>query len=1011
MQTQLPKLSKRNSIIKSLFRTHYPKKKLGIKVTLLSFTFLLLSLVNYGQWTAVTSAAPNNNNGVTLLLSNGTVMCKSNAGGGDGVGNTWNILTPDANGSYSNGAWTTPATMAKTRLYFVSQVLQDGRVYVAGGEYGTGGNYMEIYNPLTNTWSGEVNYGSFISDANSEILANSKVLVAPVNSAPSTYIWNPADNTFVAGPSNLGGTNESAWLKLPDGSILFVRTNLQTSERYIPATNIWQNDANVPVTLYSTYGSETGAAFMLPDGRAFFLGGNSNTAFYAPSGNTTNGVWSPGPVIPNSLSAPDAAAAMMRDGKILCAVSPTLTCCNAQGKPIFNTPTSFYVFDYTTNTFTGINAPDGNPTLAIASYNTNMLDLPNGQILYSQQGSNKYYVYTPGAQLAANRPAITDISEHADGSFTLTGTQINGWSEGAGYGDDWQMNTNYPIVQLTNGANVYYARSYNWSSTGILTGTQTTDFSLPAGLPNATYQLRVIANGIASDPVSFCTPHIDANPLVTSNYNGRDVSCFNSCDGAVTANAIGAISTYTWKDASNAVKSTTASATGLCPGTYFLTITNAEGCSLTKSVIVNNTPQLTLNASVTSHFNGFNISCFGGSDGTATATVAGGTTPYTYSWSNGQTSADASGLSATNYTVTVTDANGCTAGGSVTLTEPPKLVATAAPISNYNGYNVRCHGGSDGVAEAYPSGGVSPYTYLWSNGQTTKVATGLSAQSYSVTVTDKNGCTVNATTVTLTEPPQLTIDAGANKIVYYGYPDSSCAILTATGMGGGVPPYVITWSTGSNAASIKVCPMVTTVYTVTISDANGCSFSDQVTVCVIDVRCGNKLDKVVICHSTGSKSTPFETLCIDIKAAKYHFLNHPTDQLAACGTVKFCPDGASSITLARVGNKADNQIKSNLDIRNEISPIYEEGYYVKAFPNPFSVSSVIRFKNNVDDMAQLFLYDISGKKLLKLYDAKVEANKVYQVTLNRKLLSNGMYFLNLKTLHGNNYVGKLLIAK
>jgi hypothetical protein len=821
------------------------------------------------------------------------------------------------------------------------------------------------------------------------------VIVAPVGNRPNTFIYNAATNSFVAGPSNLGNTNESAWVKLPDNSILFIRTLGTVSERYIPGTNSWVTDATVPVALYESLGAETGAAFLLPDGRAVFLGGNSNTAYYTPSGDATDGSWTAGPNIPNSLSAPDAAAAMMVDGNILCALSPTLTCCDAGGNNIFNTPTSFYVFDYTANSFTQVNAPAGGLTVNIPAYKTNMLDLPNGQVLYSQQGSAQYYVFTPsGSQLAAGKPVINNIDMHGDGSFTLHGTLLNGISEGASYGDDWQMNTNYPLVRLTNGANVYYARTYNWSSTGVATGStpQTTEFTLPAGLPPANYQLQVIANGIASDPVDFCTPHIDIYPSVTTNYNGRDVSCFKSCDGGATANPVGAFApVYNWSNGAS-----TESVAGLCPGVYTVTATNllGLGCSVTKTITIQNTPEL-LTSTSTSDFNGYGVSCHGGNNGTATAHPTGGTPPYSYSWSNGATSASNTGLTAGTYNVTVTDANGCSTSGSATITEPPALLSTAAPTSNYNGYNVRCHGGSDGVAEAFPSGGVAPYSYLWSDGQTTKVASNLSAGTYQVTVTDANGCTVSAS-CTLTEPPQLTINAGANKIVYLGYPDSACTDLTATGLGGGVPPYTITWSNGSHNATINVCPALTTVYTATISDANGCSFSDDVTVCVIDVRCGPHMDKVLISHKTGSSTNPCVTLCVALPAAVNHIAHG--DELAPCGTVKVCNDDGLATRAGVV-----KQVVAEKENTGNI--------YVKVFPNPFSSATNVEFMLGETDIAGLKLFDVSGKEIMTLFQGQVEANKMYHVSLNGSRLSNGMYFLKLTSRNGNNYIGKLMISR
>src|SRR5262249_54140038 len=139
------------------------------------------------------------------------------------------------------------------------------------------------------------------------------------------------------------------------------------------------------------------------------------------------------------------------------------------------------------------------------------LDLPNGQVLCSFQDSINYYVYTPaGSPLAAGKPVISGYTQTGgctSTNFSITGTGFNGISEGSAYGDDWQMESNYPIIRLTSGSNVYYARSSNWNSTGVMRGSakDTAKFVTPAGLPSGNYSLYVIANGIASDPISFST--------------------------------------------------------------------------------------------------------------------------------------------------------------------------------------------------------------------------------------------------------------------------------------------------------------------------------------------------------------------------------------------------------------------------------------------------------------------------------------------------------------------------
>jgi len=269
--------------------------------------------------------APGPVNGM-LLLSDGTVMAEE----GDASTtyyNNWYRLTPDTNGSYVNGSWTTLAPMHETRLYCSSQVLTDGRVFIAGGEYGSNPRTAEIYNPFNNGWTYTAAGGAGYGDGESEMLPDGTVLEAPVGwgsyPAWATLIYNPFTNGWSYAGSSYEYQDEATWVKLPDGSILTIDpyndSNGLNSERFIPGTG-WVQDANPPVALFSTY-HETGPAFMLADGRAFLLGGTGHTLFYTPSGNAATGTWAQGPDIPNGMVMQDAAGAMMINGKILCAVS------------------------------------------------------------------------------------------------------------------------------------------------------------------------------------------------------------------------------------------------------------------------------------------------------------------------------------------------------------------------------------------------------------------------------------------------------------------------------------------------------------------------------------------------------------------------------------------------------------------------------------------------------------------------------------------------------------------
>jgi hypothetical protein len=457
-----------------------------------------------GTLTPLTHTAPSSVD-LMLLLSDGTVMVQRS-----GISSNWYRLTPDIHGSYVNGTWTTLAAMHDARLYFSSDVLPDGRVFVAGGEYGSAGIHSpnsetaEVYDPLANVWTSLPSSGKDFYDSVSKVLPSGNVLVAPVYSG-GTVIFNYKNNTWTNGPNFVRGTDqdEASWVRLPDDSILTIDPFGTNSERYIPSSNTWVNDGVVPVSLYDSFLFELGAAFLLPSGNAFFLGSTGHTALYTPTGTTSPGTWTAGPNIPNGQGTPDAAAAMMVNGRILCAVSPTPTTNS------FPSPTSFYEYDPVSNAFTQANAPAGGTTVNHPSYWTAMLDLPDGTVLYSEFGSLLYVYHPDGSPLAAGKPTITTITPNVDGSYLLTGTLLNGISEGAAYGDDWQMNSNYPIVRLTDAAgNVYYARTFNWSSTSVMTGTtpETTEFRLPTGLVAGTYSLVVVANGNSSAPVSFYTP-------------------------------------------------------------------------------------------------------------------------------------------------------------------------------------------------------------------------------------------------------------------------------------------------------------------------------------------------------------------------------------------------------------------------------------------------------------------------------------------------------------------------
>jgi hypothetical protein len=284
------------------------------------------------------------------------------------------------------------------------------------------------------------------------------------------------------------------------------------SERYVPSLNRWIRDANLPVSLYLN--GEIGAGVLLPDGRAFFLGGSGHTALYTPSGTTTPGNWAAGPDIPNQLAIGDGPAAVMANGKVLCIAGKSVV--NGGTLP----PLFFFEYDSANASTPFVPAAAfGSSTVGaeadgVPAGNFHFLCLPDGSILASQGAdtSGQLFIYQPdGAPLAAGKPVINSISKNPDGSYHLTGTGLNGLSQGATFGDDAQMDSNYPLVRLSTGTGtVLYARTFNWNSTSVITGARqvATDFALPpiTNLAGGTYSLVVVANGIPSDPISFIGP-------------------------------------------------------------------------------------------------------------------------------------------------------------------------------------------------------------------------------------------------------------------------------------------------------------------------------------------------------------------------------------------------------------------------------------------------------------------------------------------------------------------------
>ena len=300
---------------------------------------------------------------------------------------------------------------------------------------------------------------------------------------------------------------------------------------------------------------------------------------------------------------------------------------------------------------------------------------------------------------------------------------------------------------------------------------------------------------------------------VTPNATITDETCAYLNNGTATAGASGGTPgyTYLWKPNLQ----TTGSITGLSAGTYTLIATDSKGCSGTTNAVIAEPLPIAINFTAQT-----NVSCFAGSDGTVTASPSGGTPGYTYLWApGGATGATLTNLTAGTYSVIVTDNAGCTKTNNVVITEPALLSASTTSTDE------TCAALNNGTAAAVPSGGTPGYTYLWSNGSTASLISNLTAQSYSITITDSKGCQETAS-ATITEPPLLAVSfaSQANVSCFAGNDG-----IIAANPSGGTPNYSYLWTPGGTTTATRT-NLAAGTYFVTITDSKGCTVTNSVAI-------------------------------------------------------------------------------------------------------------------------------------------------------------------------------------
>lgn len=613
-----------------------------------------------------------------------------------------------------------------------------------------------------------------------EICAGQSIQIGGSPTSPSTtmLVWSPADsinNVNLFNPTVNPIDSITYIVTVTDSNNCIARDSIQINVRPSPSSNAGVNDSicldDLPYTLNGTV-SQTNTGRWIGGSGTFNPDRNTLTATYQPTVNEISSASITLELISTNIGICDADTNQVEItftdfSSLLSITIDSVSCQGASDGSIKVTALGIYTpYSYRWDTGSSFVSSDSLGGLNAGNYS---LTITNGS------GCDSLLT------IAIDEPLILSST-----TIEVEPVSCNGITDGE-------------AAVIPSGGTTPYSFSWN-------TGQSTDTIS---GLSSGNYTVTVTdKNACTTISSLFISEPTQLNIQIGSK---TDVSCNGVSDGKIDVVPSGGTPPYSFNWSNGSIND---SLTNIVAGTYTVTITDANACTDSLSIKILQPTALSISILDTVH-----VSCFGLSDGEAIANAQGGTLPYTYLWSNGQTSDTLSNVPSGSYTITITDNNNCNIIDSIQITEPNNLIGTTFVDSN-----VSCRGFNNGQGHIEMTGGTFPYTYSWSNGGSSDTIFNLLAGGYTVTVSDTNGCST-IDSLFITEPTALDVTTSIDiRVSCNGLNDGR---VLAVG-NGGTPPYQYNWNIGQTTDT--AFNVGAGSYTVTITDDNGCTDSSSISI-------------------------------------------------------------------------------------------------------------------------------------------------------------------------------------